>query len=61
MEAIKKQFVTGDMSLAEALKEIDALETKRQQQLIRADELIAVELERRRQGRDDSKALPKVG
>jgi len=61
METIKKQFVTGEMSLAEALKEIDALEIRRQQQLIRADELIAVELERRRQGRDDSKALPKVG
>ena len=61
MEAIKKQYLIGDISLAEALEKIDALEIKRLSQLTRADELIAAELDKRRQGRDDSPPLQKVG
>ena len=48
MESIKKQYLIGDISLAEALEKIDALEIKLLSQLARADKLIAAELDKRR-------------
>ena len=61
METTKTKYISGEIDLVEALKILSELEIRRQQQLIRADELIAAELDKRRQGRDDSKALPKAG
>jgi Tfp pilus assembly protein PilN len=59
MEPAENQ-IAGGIELAEALKEIDNLEKQRQQQLERADELIAAELERRRQSSIHSKAGAKA-